>query len=81
MRREGAGEHGRDREALAAVYALGALDGGDRARFEALLDSADRGATSALAEFEATLVELAAESVAVPPAAAKAAVMMHAGKS
>jgi len=60
---------------LAAVYALGGLDGDERARFEALLDAGDVEATSALREFEVTLVELAGESVEAPPARAKAAVM------
>ena len=60
---------------LAAVYALGSLDGEDLARFEALLRAGDPEATSALREFEATLVELAAESAQAPPAHAKAAIM------
>ena len=51
---------------LAAMYALGALDGEDRARFEALLTSRDPDATAALADFEATLVGLAGESVPSP---------------
>jgi anti-sigma-K factor RskA len=60
---------------LAAVYALGALDGEDRARFEALLAAGDGEATTALRDFEATLVDLAAESPEAPPAGAKAAVL------
>jgi anti-sigma-K factor RskA len=53
---------------LAAVYALGALDGEDLERFEDLLRSGDREATSALREFETTLGELAAESAGAPAA-------------
>ena len=41
---------------LAAVYALGAADGEDRARFEALLDAADPEALAALREFQDTMV-------------------------
>jgi hypothetical protein len=52
---------------LAAGYALGGLDGDDRGRFEALLRAGDREAVAALRDFEATLVELAAESAAPPP--------------
>jgi anti-sigma-K factor RskA len=55
---------------LAAVYALGALDGEDLARFESLLRAGDREATAALREFEATLHALAAEPVDPPAAAA-----------
>jgi anti-sigma-K factor RskA len=62
---------------LAAVYALGGLDGEDRARFEALLRSGDPEATVALREFEATLVGLAAESAAPPPPAVKTALMQR----
>jgi anti-sigma-K factor RskA len=60
---------------LAAAYALGGLDGEDRARFEALLGAGDPDATVALGEFEATLVELAAEHVEAPPASVKAALL------
>jgi len=58
---------------LAAVYALGGLDGEDRSRFEALLASGDPEATAALGEFEATLVALAKESPEAPPPSVKAA--------
>ncbi len=60
---------------LAAVYALGGLDGEDRARFEALLRAGDADATTALHEFETTLVGLAAESAEAPPPSVKAAVL------
>jgi anti-sigma-K factor RskA len=60
---------------LAAVYALGALDGEDLARFEALLEAGDDEAAAALREFEASLVALAAESAEAPPASVKAALM------
>jgi anti-sigma-K factor RskA len=60
---------------LAAVYALGALEGDDRVRFEALLSADDPDATVALREFETALVGLAAESAIAPPPAVKAALM------
>jgi len=60
---------------LAAAYALGGLDGEDRARFEALLRAADPDATAALGEFEATLVGLAAEHVEAPSRSVKAALL------
>ncbi len=60
---------------LAAMYALGGLDGEDRARFEALLRSRDPGATAALSEFESSLVSLAAEPAEAPPPSVKAALM------
>ena len=60
---------------LAAVYALGGLDGEDRARFEALLHSGDAEATAALRDFESTLADLSAESAEAPPPSAKAHLM------
>jgi anti-sigma-K factor RskA len=60
---------------LAAMYVLGGLDGEDRARFEALLRSADRDATAALADFESALVNLAAEAAETPPPSVRAALM------
>ena len=66
------GEEMRD---LAAAYALGALDGEDRARFEALLRAGDSDASSALGEFEATVAGLAGEHVETPPPSVKAALM------
>ena len=60
---------------LAAVYALGGLDGEDRARFEALLQSGDAEATAALRDFERTLADLAAESTEAPPPSVKARLM------
>src|SRR5262249_536132 len=60
---------------LAAVYALGGLDGEDRVRFEALLQAGDPEATIALSDFEATLSDLAAESTAQPPQSVKTALM------
>ena len=64
---------------LAAVYALGALDGEDRARFEALLRAGDPEATSALRSFEATLGSLAEEDAVAPPPSVKAALMDRIG--
>jgi anti-sigma-K factor RskA len=60
---------------LAAMYALGGLDGEDRARFEALLRSADPDAAAALADFESALAGLATESAETPPPAVRAALM------
>ncbi len=61
---------------LAAVYALGGLDGDDRARFEALLLAGDREAAAALQEFEGTLVEMVGTgTIEVPPPAVKQALM------
>src|SRR6266566_1615100 len=64
---------------LAALYALGGLDGDDLARFEALLRSRDRDATSALGDFEAALLGLARESTQSPPAALRAALLERIG--
>src|SRR5437773_11690932 len=60
---------------LAAVYALGGLDGEERARFDALLQSGDAEATAALRDFERTLADLAAESTETPPPSVKARLM------
>jgi anti-sigma-K factor RskA len=60
---------------LAAMYALGGLDGDDRVRFESLLRSGDADATAALREFESSLVSLAADSAEAPPASVKTALM------
>src|SRR5262245_7303084 len=60
---------------LAAVYALGALDGEDRAVFEALLQSDDPVARAALRGHEETLGALAAELAEAPPASVKSALM------
>ena len=60
---------------LAAMYALGGLDGDDRVRFESLLQSGDPDATAALRDFESSLVSLATESAEAPPPSVKAALM------
>jgi len=60
---------------LAAAYALGGLDAGDRARFETLLRAGDPEAMAALREFEGTLAALAAAAPEPPPPAVKAALM------
>jgi anti-sigma-K factor RskA len=60
---------------LAAGYALGSLEGEDRARFEALLRGGDADARRALRQFEETLTRAAAEGAAPPPAEVKAALM------
>ena len=60
---------------LAAVYALGALDGADRERFEALLRAGDREAVGALREFEETLAAAGQELRAPAPAHVKAALL------
>ena len=60
---------------LAAMYALGGLEGDDRARFEALLRSGDPDATAALRDFESSLVSLATESAEPSPPSVKVALM------
>jgi anti-sigma-K factor RskA len=60
---------------LAAAYALGGLDGADRARFEALLSAGDPEALAALRDFEGTLADLASATPEAPPPAVKAALM------
>jgi anti-sigma-K factor RskA len=60
---------------LAAAYALGALEGDERARFEALLRADDADAVAALRDAESTLVDLAAAAPAPPPPGVKAALM------
>jgi anti-sigma-K factor RskA len=60
---------------LAAAYALGALDGEERARFEALLTAGDVGARAALRDFESTVATLAAEAAESPPPAVKSALL------
>ena len=52
---------------LAAAYALGGLEGEDRARFEALLAAGDPDALRALRECEDTLADLAAAAPEAPP--------------
>lgn len=68
MNREDIGE-------LAAAYALGGLEGAERARFEALLAAGDAEALGALRDFEDTLAGLAASAPETPPPAVKAALM------
>jgi len=60
---------------LAAGYALGTLEAGDRARFEALLVAGDAEAAAALRDFESAVTGLAAETTATPSPAVKAALM------
>lgn len=60
---------------LAALYALGELEGGDRARFEALLESGDADAMAAVRDFQDALGTLAASASVAPPPAVKAALM------
>ena len=64
---------------LAAVYALGGLEGEDRVRFEALLRAGDPEATSALRDFQRTLLELAAATTEAPPPGVKQALMERIG--
>jgi anti-sigma-K factor RskA len=60
---------------LAALYALGGLEGEDRARFEALLEGGDPTALAAVRQFEDTLAGLAAATPEAPPASVKAALL------
>jgi anti-sigma-K factor RskA len=64
---------------LAAVYALGGLDGEDRERFEALLRAADPEAASALRDFQGTVQALAGVATVAPPAGAKQALLERVG--
>ncbi len=59
----------------AALYALGGLEGEDRARFEALLDSGDADAVAAVRDFQDALATLAGSASAAPPSAVKARLM------
>ena len=60
---------------LAAAYALGALDGEERVRFEALLAAGNAAARAALRDFESTVATLAAETAESPPPAVKSLLM------
>jgi anti-sigma-K factor RskA len=60
---------------LASAYALGGLEGEERARFEALVETGDPDALRALREAEETLAGLAAALPEPPPAAVKDALM------
>ena len=60
---------------LAAAYALGGLEGEERARFEALLQARDPEAVRALRECEETLAGLAAALPEPPPTVVKDALM------
>jgi anti-sigma-K factor RskA len=66
---------GEELRELAAGYALGSLDGEDRARFEALLRAGDRDARRELRQFEETLTRVAAERPEAPPPSVKAALL------
>ncbi len=57
---------------LAAGYVLNALEGEDRARFEALLDAGDQGAHAALRDFAAALAAVGASATEAPPPGVKA---------
>lgn len=60
---------------LAAGYALGALEGHERARFEALVRGRDPEALRALRRCEESLTRLAADHPEAPPASVKAALL------
>ncbi|MEU9237201.1 anti-sigma factor [Streptomyces subrutilus] len=66
--------HATDAHTLAAAYALGALEDGERKDFDAHLQACEACRQEA-AEFEATAARLAAAVSQPPPAAAKAQVM------
>ncbi|MFD7865137.1 anti-sigma factor [Streptomyces sp. NPDC057682] len=66
--------HATDAHTLAAAYALGALDDGERRAFDAHLRGCEPCRQEAV-EFEATAARLAAAVSQPPPAAAKAQVM------
>ncbi len=60
---------------LAAGYALGALEGDERARFEALVRARDAGALRALRRCEESLARLAVEHPETPPHSVKTALL------
>lgn len=60
---------------MAAAYALGSLEGEDRARFEALLRAGDPVAVAGLREFEAAVVAVAEDLREAPPPSVKQALM------
>jgi anti-sigma-K factor RskA len=64
---------------LAALYALGGLEGEDRARFDALLASGNAEALAAVRDFEGALTGLAAATRVTPPPAVKSALMARIG--
>ncbi|MEU4064637.1 anti-sigma factor [Streptomyces wedmorensis] len=66
--------HATDDHALAAAYALGALEDGERQAFDAHLQACEACRQEA-GEFEATTARLAAAVSQTPPAVAKAQVM------
>ncbi|MFE0699825.1 anti-sigma factor [Streptomyces sp. NPDC058872] len=66
--------HATDSHTLAAAYALGALEDGERQAFDAHLQACEACRQEA-AEFEATAARMAAAVVQPPPATAKAQVM------
>ncbi|MGW7455601.1 anti-sigma factor [Streptomyces sp. NPDC054787] len=66
--------HATDAHALAAAYALGALEDGERQDFEAHLQTCE-ACRQETAEFQATAARLAAAVSQPPPPAAKAQVM------
>ncbi|MEU8465145.1 anti-sigma factor [Streptomyces sp. NPDC029003] len=66
--------HASDAHTLAAAYALGALEDGERKAFDAHMDACEACRQEA-AEFEETAARLAAAVAQPPPAALKAQVM------
>ena len=60
---------------LATGYALGALEGEERTRFEALVRARDAEALRALRQCEESLARLAAEHPETPPASVKTALL------
>ena len=60
---------------LAAAYALGTLEGDERARFEALLAARDPDATSSLQRCEEAIVAMAEDLRAAPPPRVKTALI------
>ncbi|MCI0547378.1 MAG: anti-sigma factor [Candidatus Rokubacteria bacterium] len=65
---------------LAAVYALGALDGDDRVRFEALLTAGHPDAVRALRDFEESLIQIAGDLREPAPPALKQRLMAGLGE-
>ncbi len=64
-------------EELAAVYAVGALDGQDLLRFEAHLAAGCNLCTVALRDYHETLAQAAGELRVTPPPSVRSAVLAH----
>lgn len=62
---------------IAALYAVGSLEGAEKAEFEALLAEGDAAARSALSEWEETATALGLVDIVPPPPGLKKRLMQH----